>query len=404
MAGREKGRQLEVTAESPTRTPSEFSVAGSFPEEENPTDQDPTIVAQKHRSDQEWRQTIHSVQKSAARYRSERDQYARNAIALEEAAAQAEARVERLSDTVEKLRAELYELRAAHRRSDREPTAETYATAATTPTTTWRARASDPDEKLTGTNPDKYGPWKFDIDLKLEVDSPMFPTERSKVRYTLAQLDLPIFTTMRTLVAGTPDTTLNELIKEVEHFTGVTTQRRDAQRELLHIAQRPTEKVNEYYHRVSSLWQKANTPEEDRADHFLRTILPTLAVPLVSKHQSSIRELLDDARAIESINKDVGNKNTGLHHRRAPDADRHQSTADSRFGAVSRKPEGWNGPWYSPQMAPKKLDDTEKRLLISQGRCWTCRGSGHRSRDPCCPKYKGTHTLADLEQVLLAEE
>lgn len=87
---------------------------------------------------------------------------------------------------------------------------------------------------------------------------------------------------MRTLIAGTPDTTLNELIKEVEHFTGVTTQRRDAQRELLRIAQQPTEKVNEYYHRVSSLWQKANTPEEDRADHFLLTILPTLAVPLVS--------------------------------------------------------------------------------------------------------------------------
>jgi hypothetical protein len=45
---------------------------------------------------------------------------------------------------------------------------------------------------------------------------------------------------------------------------------RDAKRELLYI----TEKVNEYYHRVSSLWQKANTPEEGRADHFLRTILP----------------------------------------------------------------------------------------------------------------------------------
>ena len=29
--------------------------------------------------------------------------------------------------------------------------------------------------------------------------------------------------------------------------------------------------------------------------------------------QSSVRELLDDARAIESINKDVGNKNTSLH-------------------------------------------------------------------------------------------
>ena len=103
-----------------------------------------------------------------------------------------------------------------------------------------------------GTDPDKYGPWKFDVDLKLETDSPMFPTERSKVRYTLAQLGLPIFTTMRTLVAETPSIPPNELMKEVEHFTDVATQRRDARRELQHISQRPYEKVNVYYHHISS--------------------------------------------------------------------------------------------------------------------------------------------------------
>jgi len=42
------------------------------------------------------------------------------------------------------------------------------------------------DEKLTGMEPDAYGPWRYDVDLKMETDSPMFPTERSKVRYTLA--------------------------------------------------------------------------------------------------------------------------------------------------------------------------------------------------------------------------
>jgi hypothetical protein len=58
-------------------------------------------------------------------------------------------------------------------------------------------------------------------------------------------------------------------------------------RELLHIAQRPTEKVNEYYHRVSSLWQKTNTPEEGRADHFLWTILPGALRPTTGPHVSS---------------------------------------------------------------------------------------------------------------------
>lgn len=31
------------------------------------------------------------------------------------------------------------------------------------------------------------------MDLKLEIDSSMYPTEESKIRYTLSQLDLPIF-------------------------------------------------------------------------------------------------------------------------------------------------------------------------------------------------------------------
>jgi hypothetical protein len=74
-------------------------------------------------------------------------------------------------------------------------TSSYHTTAATNITTAWRTRGSDPDEKLTGKDPDKYGPWRFDVDLKLETDSPMFPTERSKIRYTLAQLALPIFTT-----------------------------------------------------------------------------------------------------------------------------------------------------------------------------------------------------------------
>ena len=29
-------------------------------------------------------------------------------------------------------------------------------------------------------------------------------------------------------------------------------------------------------------------------------------------------------------------------------------------------PDGWYGPWYNPQVTPKKLDDTEKRLLIAR--------------------------------------
>ncbi|KAN0067964.1 hypothetical protein V8E54_013892 [Elaphomyces granulatus] len=100
-------------------------------------------------SDQELRQSLLNYQKAASKYRQERDQHARNAAAQEEAVALAETRVERLTDTVEKLRAELQSA------------------------TTWRTRGTDPDEKLTGKDPDKYGPWRFDVDLKLEIDAPI---------------------------------------------------------------------------------------------------------------------------------------------------------------------------------------------------------------------------------------
>jgi hypothetical protein len=106
---------------------------------------------------------------------------------------------------------------------------------------------------------------------------------------------------MRTFVTQNHDTTLEDLKREIEHFTGVATQRRDARRDLKVIEQRPNETINEYYHRISSLWQKAGTPEEDRVDQFLTTMLPTLSVSLLSTHRSRVREVLDDARAVESI-------------------------------------------------------------------------------------------------------
>ena len=75
-------------------------------------------------------------------------------------------------------------------------------------------------------------------------------------------------------------------------------------------------------------------------DQFLTTMLPTLSISLISRHRS-LRELLDDAHTVESITREVQQKTASFHHRRppAPDADRRQ--------------EGWDGPWYNPQVAPK---------------------------------------------------
>ena len=59
---------------------------------------------------------------------------------------------------------------------------------------------------------------------------------------------------------------------------------------------------------------------------------------------------------------------------------------NARFGPVVKKPDGWFGAWYDPVQNPEKINTDEKAMMMRQGRCWGCRGSGHRGADPCCPR------------------
>ncbi|KAN0080954.1 hypothetical protein V8E54_004158 [Elaphomyces granulatus] len=73
----------------------------------------------------------------------------------------------------------------------------------------WRKRGADPEKKLAvGLDPDAYGPWRYDIDLKLEDGSPMYQTD------TLSQLDQPLFSTMKAYVAENRLLTLDALWKK----------------------------------------------------------------------------------------------------------------------------------------------------------------------------------------------
>ena len=58
---------------------------------------------------------------------------------------------------------------------------------------------------------------------------------------------------------------------------------------------------------------------------------------------------------------------------------------NAKFIPTSTKPAGWVGTWYNPEAYPQKLQDSERTTLLQQGRCWGCRGSGHRGSDECCP-------------------
>ena len=55
---------------------------------------------------------------------------------------------------------------------------------------------------------------------------------------------------------------------------------------------------------------------------------------------------------------------------------------------VATKPAGWTGQWHEPQANPLKLTDTNCKTLSKQGRCWSCRGSGHHRADSVCLNKK----------------
>ena len=438
----DRGKRSQLlTAESvvSSRSSPEIITPGSL-HEGNTTTDEPTVVGPSRdtveagnypENAQNLQQTLSSYKQLATRYRAERDDQARKALAQEETAALAKDDAARLTETVEELRSELRELRVAHLgqlgtdRTHREQTVETSLTT-TSMAASWRPRGIDPSKKLKGQSPDEYGPWRYSIDEKLETDAPLYQTERSKVRYALSQMEQPIFYTMQDYVNENRALSFGDLMDEVEHYLGFHLQQRDAKKELQTTVQKPSEGITQYYHRIRSLWQKAKTPEEDRIDQFLTSMLPALSNSLLARRYTSAREVLDDARTVEDRRKDVRHNHPHLGRARhlittgpastfVPPRTGDTVRASTRpeatpatdlrrnpmSGPVAKKPEKWHGPWYEPEKYPKRLDDAEKARLIREGRCWGCRGSGHRSADPCCPKNvteaRKMHAIASSE-------
>jgi hypothetical protein len=317
-----------------------------------------------------------------------------------------------------------------HERGDTVNTMTTDASVAAS----WRPRGLHPNKLLTGKDADEYGPWRYAIDEKLDTDAPMYPTDAKKVRYALSQMENPIFQHMQTYVADNRTLSFHDLMDEVEHFIGYHLQEREAKKALQTIKQQTNEGVSEYYHRIRALWQKAKVPEDERIDKFLTTMLPGIASTLLSKTFTTVREALDEARTVEDRRKDLFSnhprlpRNKGLSTTatgkesttptgRAPrttaeDTSRGSTPAKSttsshpntKFDPVAKKPEGWVGNWHDPETNPKKLTTDEKSLLQRQGRCWSCRGSGHRSSDAVCPFMQSKKLLNNLAVELSDSE
>lgn len=49
--------------------------------------------------------------------------------------------------------------------------------------------------------------------------------------------------------------------------------------------------------------------------------------------------------------------------------------------------------------SPPKLTDGDRELLNEQGRCWSCRGSGHIGTDSYCPKNAARKVSAIIQEL-----
>ena len=136
-------------------------------------------------------------------------------------------------------------------------------------------------------------------------------------------------------------------------------------------------------------------------------MLPYLSTPLIARGYKLTRELLDGARTEEDRNKarvtatwsgsvtasnsrlsggtDRPLTRSGAAGTSAPNSNISPRSPNARFGPVAKKPDGWVGTWYDPVWNPRKMDAEGKTSMTWQGRCWMCRGSGHRGADAYCP-------------------
>ena len=281
----------------------------------------------------------------------------------------------------------------------------------------WSSRGDHPAKKLSGSKAKEYRPWCFQVLAKFKTDSPLYPDDESKVIYALTQMKDPLFSAMQEWAIIQETYQFDNLLREIELFMGIQFQEHDAEKALLTITQKERETITEYYHRISALWNLAKTPEKQRIRKFVTSIRPGISTTLLDREFPSVAKALESARIVEERRKDVDTyyprafPTKNAPSQSAPtkgssgisDYYSNQSTARSgshpnqRFGPVAKKPNGWSGSWYDPEDKPKRITDELKKQLNKQGRCWSCRGSGHRGADDICPNSKKLNSTTNKD-------
>ena len=269
---------------------------------------------------------------------------------------------------------------------------------------------------------------------KLCVDAVMYPEERDRISYAFHQLAQLIFQQLDAWInANANNLSMENFYKQIEHSMGIHMLVKKAKDKLYVVTMKPTKIVDDYYQRIFKLWKQAGSTERERVKKFEITLKPSILHTLIGQKHTKIMNVLDAAREIEHRKHQISSKFArdsakpfqktsrssgrtwvkGGSSSQAGDSSTtggnivapaalgsssgtpkgsgkpvNTSTSvnlNSKFIPTSTKPAGWVGTWYDPEAYPRKLQDSERTTLLQQGRCWGCRGSGHRGSDECCP-------------------
>ncbi|MCJ1471042.1 hypothetical protein MMC07_009690 [Pseudocyphellaria aurata] len=303
----------------------------------------------------------------------------------------------------------------------------TAGTAAIDPTSNYRARGVESKKPLTDKT--EFRAWRHAVRAKFKTNGLLYPTGLSRVNYAVSQFALSVFDAMETWIEekkASGSLTVEQLFDEIKHFMGISALAADAKRELL-TASMGNETVDEYYHKLMKLWKYSKISEKDRMVKFKESVKPWLSQPLYGFKYTSMRDLLDAIRDVESQRKATathfplsepkpaakqnGTWNTprasggsavsggsatsggfagasGKSNMAKDKSVRDINDVNARFKPMATKPADWVGEWFDPEANPKKIEGNERQGLQRQGRCWACRGPGHRRSDDCCPGNK----------------
>ncbi|KAI5305187.1 hypothetical protein KEM56_005059 [Ascosphaera pollenicola] len=141
----------------------------------------------------------------------------------------------------------------------------------------------DPANKMDGKNKREYKPWLRAVLLRISDNLPSLLYHSDQINYALLQLFSDLSSTMTNLVTARPDTTVPELIQEIENFMGICFLEQEARRALsdeLVIHQKQGESVSTFFQRLMPYFQDADVPEMERIHKFYGGLRPIISCGL----------------------------------------------------------------------------------------------------------------------------